>query len=507
MKLNGLSEHNPFNPSGDSGLGTLAARSSIAVGIGKIIRYGFVFIVHILLMNLIEPGDFGLVRYVTIILGILNLVNEAGLSIAIVQKKEITTEELGAVFTLNCLLSFVLYLIAFAAAPLVASFFSVCQLTDLLRIGTLAIPLGGISVVHRAVLQRQFKYGHLSAIEIAAGCAGSCLSVICALKGYGAWSIVYGTVAYHAFSTVLLFATGGWFSGYFRSFKQTAPLFFFGLITVLQRIISYCASNVDYLVVGKSFGSDTLGIYGVAYDLITLPQMALGVVLANVALSAFSRFQDDDARMQEAFLKLTLTVAVVATPFLVFAGAMAEELMQVVTFLRPSDTWLPAAMPIRILAPVGLLYAYTSYPGIVWIAKGKTWLRIGWISASFITVVIAVLIGRMFGLKGICVSLLIRAILLFPAMLLITRSVAGFSIERYIQTCLVPAVCGLAMLAAVIGASSAIKDASFGAHILRLSAGAAAGLAAYVLVLYAIFKKSWQTIMHAKQSLFFKKAG
>jgi len=74
----------------EKSLGSLALRSSFFVLIAKLFRYGFVFLSQIILMNLLNPADFGLMRYVTIVLGIVNLINEAGLGVALVQKKHCT---------------------------------------------------------------------------------------------------------------------------------------------------------------------------------------------------------------------------------------------------------------------------------------------------------------------------------------------------------------------------------------------------------------------------------
>ncbi|MBD3390599.1 MAG: oligosaccharide flippase family protein [Chitinivibrionales bacterium] len=491
-------------PRAGEGLGRIAARSSMAVGLAKAIRYAFVFVVHVLLMNLLDPDDFGLVRYVTIVLGVLNLVNEAGLGVAIVQKKKLGKAELAPVFTLNLVLSMGLYCIAFVLAPVFASFFGEKQLTDLIRVGAIAVPVSGVSVVHRAMLQRRFRYGRLAGIEVAGAIAGASVSLALAFAGFGVWSLVWGTVTFFGLSTTLLFVNGPWFGGYFTAVERALPLFAFGVAMVCQRIIDYGARNVDYLVVGKTFGATALGVYGVAYDIVTLPQLALGVVLANVALSALSRFQDDNDRLNVWFIRLTVVVSIAATPFLVLVGGMAPDLMHAVTFLKPSTKWLPAAGPLRVLVPVGILYSFTSYPGILWIAKGRAWLRVGWALLALVTVCAAVLIGRVFGMMGVCWALLIRAILLFPVVLFVTQHVVGLSPLRYLRS-LVPAVaCGAAMLGVVLAVAGLVPGGSPAAHVSRVLAAGAAGTGAYLLVLYIVFREAWHTVNRLLHSAFSK---
>ena len=85
--------------SGGRSLSSQAARSSLFLFVAKSIRYLFAFIVQLVLMNLLLPSDFGLIRFVTIIIGVINLVNEMGLSFAVVQKKALIDDELSAAFS------------------------------------------------------------------------------------------------------------------------------------------------------------------------------------------------------------------------------------------------------------------------------------------------------------------------------------------------------------------------------------------------------------------------
>ena len=61
------------------------ARSGAMMLIAKCTRHGFAFLVYFLLLNLLVPSDFGLMKYITIVLGIINM-QLSLVSIAIVQK-------------------------------------------------------------------------------------------------------------------------------------------------------------------------------------------------------------------------------------------------------------------------------------------------------------------------------------------------------------------------------------------------------------------------------------
>jgi O-antigen/teichoic acid export membrane protein len=478
----------------ESPLFAQAVHSSLMILIAKIIRYTFVFVSQIILMNFLNPGDFGLMRFVTIVLGIANLLSEAGLGVAIVQKKSLKPDEIAASFFLIILLSMGLYGAIFISAPSIALFFNNAKLIDLIRIGGLSAPIGGLSVVQRGLMQRKFLYGRLSLIETISAVSGSIIGMLLAYFGYGVWALIGSVLLYNVLSTALSLLIGGWTKGNYKDLRSSVTLWLFGLGTVVQRIIDFGSSNLDYIVIGKYFGEMALGIYGMAFVVITLPQYALGVVLGSVAMSAFSRFQEDNERLSAAFIRLTRVTTALSIPYFVLIFALAPELMQAVAFIHPSAKWVPAAPYIKILAPVGLLYCLSSYPGIVWITKGLTRFRIQWALFSFITLALTIGFGSIYGVSGICKALLLRAIALFPISLIINKRTFGLSPLSYLTAIIPSLCCGFASYIALWCAEAAgiFKP---GTHIFTTIAGESAlCLTVYIATLRIVSENAYKDL-------------
>ncbi|HEX7510538.1 MAG TPA: lipopolysaccharide biosynthesis protein, partial [Chitinivibrionales bacterium] len=435
----------------EKSLGPLALRSSFFVLIAKLFRYGFVFLSQIILMNLLNPADFGLMRYVTIVLGIVNLINEAGLGVALVQKKQLHENEIASSFSLIIAVCLGLYAIVFLSAPSIASFFGNARLTDLIRIGGLSAPLGAVSIVHRSLMQRRFRFGALAVIEASSALTGSITAIVLGYLGFGVWSLVWSVLVYNTSSSLVSIIVGNRLRGNFIAVAASMSLWVFGASAVVQRIIDYGTSNVDFLVVGKLFGEHTLGIYSMAFSVISLPQMALGAVLVSVAIAIFSRVQDDDERLRGAFLRLTRVTTILSIPYFILLFNLAPELMHAVSFIKSSDKWVPAAPFIKILAPMGLLYCLNSFPSLVWIAKRKIKLRIVWAAFSLVTMIAAILGGCSFGVIGICAALCIRAVVFFPVTLYVNYRSFQLRPRIYLRVIAPPLVCGAAACAALWG--------------------------------------------------------
>ena len=170
-------------------LGPFAARSSAAIAVDKIIRYGFVFLVQVILMNLLAAADFGVVRYVTVIIGLLGLLNEAGLSTAIVQRKKLEGRQLGSVFTLSLAFSVLLYAAVWLVSLPLASFFGEPRLAPMITAAGLALPLGAVTVIHRALLQRRMHFIRLSVVEAVGAVAAAAVSIVLAFMRFCPWSL------------------------------------------------------------------------------------------------------------------------------------------------------------------------------------------------------------------------------------------------------------------------------------------------------------------------------
>jgi O-antigen/teichoic acid export membrane protein len=475
----------PNSPSPDS-YGAVTVRSSAALTIAKALRYGLVFAVQAVLMNLMAPDEFGLMKYVTIILGIVNLIVTAGLNTAIVQKKELRDDEIGPLFTLNLLVCACLFVPVFMGAPLIAAVFGEKELTALVRVGALIIPIGGISTVHRALLQREFKYGTSSIIEVISAVVSSVVSVILAFKGYGAWALCWSLFAFHLCSSVLCMAARRGVGFAFGELSQAMPLFWFSSGWVLLRLIGYVNANVGNLLVGRFFGSGMLGTYTVAFDIISIPQLGFGLVLVPVALSALSRMQDDGGRMKEAYLKVMFFTSMISAVYCVTVGLCASDLVSTITMFKPGDVWNDTATFLRYLAPMCLIYSWCGYSGLVWAAKRKIALDIVWTSAMTLATVAFIVVGSRYGPWGMCVALIVRAVAAFPILLYVMKKSAGIAIGEYVGA-LLPSLYCSAIAGAVCVAVARLLTVNFPVHhAIRLAACVLAS-SAFFAAAFAIF--------------------
>jgi hypothetical protein len=86
------------------------------------------------LARLLTPADFGLVAMVAAFTGFISLFKDLGLSMATVQRVEITQAQVSTLFWINVALSVLLMVIAAALAPAVAWFYGDQRLTGIMLV-------------------------------------------------------------------------------------------------------------------------------------------------------------------------------------------------------------------------------------------------------------------------------------------------------------------------------------------------------------------------------------
>ena len=123
-----------------SGLRERAVKSTgitlFAQGIKLILQIGSIAI----LARLLEPSDFGLVAMVTVFTGLALQLMEGGLSMATIQRDQVTHAQISNLFWVNSALGIVLFLLGVSISPLVAIIYNEPRLTMVMAALSLTPP-------------------------------------------------------------------------------------------------------------------------------------------------------------------------------------------------------------------------------------------------------------------------------------------------------------------------------------------------------------------------------
>jgi PST family polysaccharide transporter len=373
-------------------------------GVAKLFGQGLNFVLRVVYMmvlaRLLTPADFGLVAMVTVITGIYGMFTTAGLSSATVQRADISDEQISTLFWINVAIGAAFAVLCAATAPALAAFYNEPQLLQI----TFALAAGflftGAGVQHYALLQRHLRYVAITAIDATAQVLSSLIGIGLALAGFGYWSLVAATIALPAITTAGSWFAIRWVPSRPRWSVDIRSMLHFGTTVTANNLIVYVGYNLEKVLLGRFWGPDVLGLYGRAYQLVSMPTDYLNGAIGSVAFSALSRLQHDPATLKNYFLKGYSLVLSMTLPIAMFCGLFANEIILIVF----GPKWAEAAAIFRLLTPTVLVFSVIN--PLAWLLlstglQGRS-LRIGLVLAPI--VMISYCIGLPYGPTGVALS-------------------------------------------------------------------------------------------------------
>jgi O-antigen/teichoic acid export membrane protein len=373
---------------------TRGALASVAGQAGNLVLRTFSMVI---LARLLTPKDFGLVGMATAATGFLSLIKDAGLGVAAVQRAVITEKQASALFWLNLALGVALAAVCAALAPVFVVFYAAPSLFWItIALGSCFISNGAASQ-HRAVLQRNMRFGVMAIIDIAGLILSLALAIAMAVEGQGYWALVAMAVSQPA-----LCAIGAWLATrWIPSWPQRAPgirsmLMFGGKIT-LSNIIVYAAYNTDKVLLGRFWGAEALGIYGRAFTLSSVANENLFSAIGSVAFPALSRLQNDAARFRSYFLKGYSLFLSLVMPITVWCALFANDIILVVLGAK----WHEAVAIFRCLAPTIMAFGLIHPFSWVMLATGRAGRSVGTALVITPVVMLGCILGLRWGPQGV----------------------------------------------------------------------------------------------------------
>jgi PST family polysaccharide transporter len=350
--------------------------------------------------RLLSPKEFGLVGMVTAIVGVLSLFKDFGLSTATIQRTSVTEQQTSTLFWINIVVGGILGLLSLAIAPAVAAFYHEPRLVGVTAVLGAGFLFNAAGVQHSALLQRQMRFTTTVAIDIFSLTISIAVGIAMALKGYGYWSLVGMTVTLPLICTICMWLVTGWVPGRPRRRVGIRSMMRFGGTITLNGLVVYVAYNLEKVLLGRFWGAEAIGIYGRAYQLITIPTENLNSAIGGVAFSALSRIKEDQARFKSYFLKGYSFVVAMTIPITLFCALFAHDMIFVVL----GQKWMEAVPIFRLLAPTILIFALINPMAWLLFSLGLVGrsLKIALVLAPL--VIAGYVVGLPYGPKGIALA-------------------------------------------------------------------------------------------------------
>jgi O-antigen/teichoic acid export membrane protein len=391
-----------------------SARGGVITASAQAVKFVLQTASTMVLARLLTPADFGLVAMVVVFTSLIGLFRDLGLSMATVQRAEITHRQVSTLFWINVVASLVLTAICIGLAPFVARFYGQPELVWIMVAIAGTYVFGGLSAQHTALLRRQMRFRALAAIDVGAMAVGIALSILVAWFGGGYWALVAMIAGQAIATTVLCFICSGWRPGWWHFDAAVVEMLWFGANLTGSSLVHFFSRNTDNLLIGRFWGAIELGIYSRAYALLLLPLQQINRPLAAVVIPVLSRLQGHPEQFRRYYLRVVQIIAYVSMPLVVLLAVLAEEVVAVVL----GDQWLDAAVLFQIFAALVFIQNVAATTGWLLASLGRGGRLFRWGMFDATVLISAFIIGLPWGAVGVAAAGTIAALVTtVPSML------------------------------------------------------------------------------------------
>lgn len=381
-------------------IGARTARGGVVTIVSHGLKFALSIVATAVLARLLTPHDYGLIGMVAVFTGFVAMFKDLGLSLATVQRPEITDEQISTLFWVNVTISGAITALMVVLAPLIGWFYSEPRLVLITIVTATGFLFGGLAVQHEALLKRQMRFYALSVIAFASMMIGYIVGIILAWRGASYWSLVFSQLALLASNTLGVWITCRWRPGRPRRNSGVRSMLSFGGNIMGYSLINYISKNCDNLVVGRAFGPQLLGLYAKAVQLLTLPTDQINEPISTVTIPALSRLADSPERYRQAYLRIMEKVILVTMPAVMLMLATADWLVLII--LGPQ--WVESASIFVYLGIAGLFQPVFATGGWLLVSQGRVRDMLRWSLINAPISVLSILAGVPWGVTGVAAS-------------------------------------------------------------------------------------------------------
>jgi O-antigen/teichoic acid export membrane protein len=335
-------------------LKSLAIRGSMwtmgGFGFALILRLGN----SLLLTRLLFPSAFGTVTIVMVFVSGLQMFSDVGIGPSIIQSKRGDDQHyLNTAWTVQVFRGLVLSMLTFLLAFPVARFYGNGRLVALISVAGLGAAISGFQSVSMFTARRHLAVSKLVLLQFYTQVIGMTAALILAWSFRSVWALVFGGLISNLGCTVLSYlvlpgphARFGWQK------ESRSELFNFGKWVFPSTALTFVAGQTDRLLLGKWIPLATLGVYGVAGNLIEPVTSVATQLIPGVLFPAYGRVaRNDPDRLAAVFYKARFWVELVLLPgigFLVVSGSWVVRFLYDARYQGAG--WILQALSVRAAA-------------------------------------------------------------------------------------------------------------------------------------------------------------
>lgn len=394
--------------------------------LGRFSEVALSFIIGIVLARLLSPSDFGILGVYAIFFALAGTFIDSGFSNALIQRKTVTEEDCSTVFWFNTALGVFFYLLFFFTSPLLADFFAIPILEDIIKVTAINILIGALSAVQRTLYRKYLDFRTTAIVNVVSTFISGIVGITLAYIGFGVWSLVYQGLASSIVYSALLWYYSKWRPHFLFSQKSFNEMFAYGSKLLGATLISQIYFNAHTFVIGKFYTTQDLGLYNKGTGNAKILSSNLTAILSTVTFPILSQIQDDDEQLIHAY-RIYIKVTSLVIFFLMFVYA---ALAKPITLFLYGSKWEGAIIYMQIIC-IGLMFDHICNINCnIFNVKGRSDIVLKSEIVKRIVSMSILLSAIPFGVVGICISASIYGVIAVFINIFYTKKIFDYGYKK-----------------------------------------------------------------------------
>ena len=314
-------------------------------GISQFGISGITLLSTIILARMLTPDDFAIIGIVTIFIAFSQMMVDSEMGGALLRKKTVDRTDYSTLFYYNLVVSFALYAVLYLCAPLIADFYNLTSLTEIVRVISLTIIIHAFRVVQKIMLFRDLKFKVYAVINVISGLVSLGLAIWLAYLDYGYWALVWQQIAFAVANVILMEGYNRFIPAWTFSKASFKYQFSFGISLLGSDTVRTIANNISTNIIAKLASLEFTGYYTQTSRITGFCQSSIGSLMDQSVFPMLSKYESvEEIRSTYHRILRLLCIGLIAVTvgFILFARPIILIVL--------GEKWLPAIWVFQILS-------------------------------------------------------------------------------------------------------------------------------------------------------------
>ena len=323
---------------------TKAFKSALWKFMERILAQGISLIVSVIIARILDPSDYTVVGVVTIFFSFANIIISGGLNTALIQKKDVDSDDYSSVLIFSTILSFIIYIILFIFAPLISDIYHQPLLIPVIRVMCIILPISAIKSIWCAYISSNLEFKKFFFATLGGTLFSAIVGISMALKGFGAWALVAQQMSNTIIDTIILILTTRIGIKLRFSIIKFRKLFSYSWKVLASSILGTVYTELTPLIIGIKYSGTDLSYYTKGRSFPYLISNTTTNTLSAVLFPVLSKYQDNKEKLLKYTRIYIRLASFISFPIMLGFFVVSDNFVSVIL----TDKWLPAAPYIRI---------------------------------------------------------------------------------------------------------------------------------------------------------------